>query len=288
VSPLDLPTVTRRNLPTPAGPIAVLDVGRPDGDATPALLLPGFTGSKEDFAMILPPLAAAGRRVVAIDQRGQYESAGPDDPAAYTIEALATEVHTVLAELSRADRRPVHLLGHSFGGLVARAATIAEPAAVASLTLLGSGPSAIDGTRKERLQAIRPLLTRSGMSAVYEAMERLAESVDGRPPLPPALREFLRRRFLASSEIGLQVMGEALLTEPDRIDGLRETQVPVLVTHGVGDDAWPPAVQAEMARRLGARHEVIPAALHSPAVENPAATARVIGEFWTAVDAGRS
>ena len=42
----------------------------------PALLIPGFTGSKEDFLPVLQPLASAGRRVVAIDMRGQYQSPG--------------------------------------------------------------------------------------------------------------------------------------------------------------------------------------------------------------------
>ena len=44
------------------------------------MLIPGFTGSKEDFLPILEPLAAAGRTVYAVDQRGQYQSphaAGP-------------------------------------------------------------------------------------------------------------------------------------------------------------------------------------------------------------------
>ena len=40
----------------------------------PALLIPGYTGSKENFLPVLEPLAAAGRTVVAIDLRGQYQS----------------------------------------------------------------------------------------------------------------------------------------------------------------------------------------------------------------------
>ncbi|OMQ16391.1 alpha/beta hydrolase, partial [Modestobacter sp. VKM Ac-2676] len=38
-------------------------------------------------------------------------------------------------------------------------------------------------------------------------------------------------------------------------------------------------LQAEMAERLGARHEVIPQAVHSPAIENPARTLAVLLDF---------
>jgi pimeloyl-ACP methyl ester carboxylesterase len=90
----------------------------------------------------------------------------------------------------------------------------------------------------------------------------------------------LRTRFLATDPVALQVTGRALRTVEDRTDELSQTGVPMLVLHGVSDDAWPPALQADMARRLGAAHTVIPAAAHSPAVENPAATVRALLDFW--------
>ena len=81
------PIVRRRSL---AGTIAALEALPPDGPVgPPVVLVPGYTGTKEDFAAVLPPLAAAGRHLVAIDQRGQFESAGPDSPDAYTVDALA-------------------------------------------------------------------------------------------------------------------------------------------------------------------------------------------------------
>src|SRR2546428_2518034 len=94
VSQLDLLAAIRRDFAIPSGPIAALDIGPVTGTAPrhPALLVPGFTGSKEDFAPILLALAAAGHRAVSIDQRGQYESRGPDDPSAYSLDALATDL----------------------------------------------------------------------------------------------------------------------------------------------------------------------------------------------------
>ena len=61
----------RVTVPGRAGPLAALDTGTA-AEGT-VLLLAGFTGSKEDFAPLLAPIAAAGLRAVAIDQRGQYE-----------------------------------------------------------------------------------------------------------------------------------------------------------------------------------------------------------------------
>jgi pimeloyl-ACP methyl ester carboxylesterase len=279
-----LPPIVRRDLDTPAGPIALLESGAQPATASPVLLVPGYTGSKEDFIGVLLPVAAAGHRVVAMDQRGQFESPGPDDPAAYTVDALAADVRAVLTDLAGAEGRPVHLLGHSFGGLVVRAAAVADPATVASVVLLCSGPAAIGGNRKARMEALAPLLAAGGMPAVYEQMERLAAGDSRAAAAPPELTAFLRRRFLASSPVGLATMGDALLGEPDRVAPLRDTGLPVLVAHGVDDDAWPPSAQQEMAGRLGARYAVIPDAAHSPAAERPDATARLLLEFWASVE----
>lgn len=268
-----------RRLDTPSGPLALLDTGPVTGARAvgTVLFVPGYTGSKEDFLPLLDPLAEAGWRAVALDQRGQFESPGVDDPNAYTTVALARDVLTVVAELGA----PVHLVGHSFGGLVARAAVIAAPSSFASLVLLCSGPSAIRGARQQRMEVLRPLLAQGGMAAVYEGMEKLAAGDPKWTNAPQELREFLRRRFLTSSPVGLQAMGEALTSEPDRVEELRSTGVPVLVAYGAGDDAWPPATQAHMAERLGARCAVIPGAAHSPAIENPGELLRVLLGFWT-------
>ena len=78
-------------------------------------------------------------------------------------------------------------------------------------------------------------------------------------------------------------MGDALINEPDRVDELVATGRPMLVICGVDDDAWTPAVQAQMATRLGAPYVEVPDAAHSPAVENPAFTAEAFVAFWRSV-----
>jgi pimeloyl-ACP methyl ester carboxylesterase len=144
---------TRLTLDRPAGPIAALAAGAPEAQVV--LLVPGFTGSKEDFAPILDPIAAAGLRAVAIDLPGQYESPGRGD---FSVEALSVDVRDVAASLAAR----VHLVGHSFGGFVARAAAISEPARFLSVTLMDSGPFGIDGGRRDRINLLRPVLILTG------------------------------------------------------------------------------------------------------------------------------
>jgi len=254
------------------GDLAYLSVPTASGAARgTAVFVPGYTGSKEDFAQLAALVTGAGYGFVAIDQRGQYESVGPDDESAYTVASLSAELLAFLAALGAG---PVHLVGHSFGGLVARAAVIASPGVAASLTLLGSGPAGLSGPRVDRMTALEPLLDVHGIEAVCDAVLAAA------PVSDPEVAAFLRRRFVASSVTALRAMGRAVRDEPDRVGELRATGVPVYVACGEGDDAWPPAVQREMAARLGAPFDVIPGALHSPAAEAPEETARVLASFW--------
>ena len=276
-SPPAVGATTRVTFDIVGGPIAALQTGPDDGE--PVLLVPGFTGSKEDFGAILGPLADAGYRATAIDMRGQYESPGHADAGAYTVTALAADLRAVAAQLSG----PVHLVGHSFGGLVARCALIDEPAAFASVVLLDSGPAGLDGGRRARMDLLRPVLADHGIAAVYDAMEALSGAEPGYVAHPAEIAQFLRHRFLAGDPTMLLGMGEALINEPDRVDELVATDRPILVICGVDDDAWTPAVQAQMATRLGAPYVEVPDAAHSPAVENPAFTAEAFVTFWRSV-----
>jgi len=273
--PVALPdSVEAARTSTPRGDFATL-IARPNGVPCGLyLLVPGFTGSKEDFSPLLPLLADAGWLAVSYDQRGQYESrAGAD--ADYSLDALAADV------LSLTDAfgvpRPCRLLGHSFGGLVAQTAVLTDPGAWDELVLLCTGPAAFTGARKRAdLGTLAAVLGEHPLELVHEMRESHARR-RGEAAGPSAdVAAFLRERFVANSATSLRTFVDHLLGSPDRIDALAATGVPTTVIRGVDDDAWPFEVQEDMARRLGTQVCVVPDAGHSPAVENPAALAAVL------------
>ncbi|MFI2610830.1 alpha/beta fold hydrolase [Kitasatospora sp. NPDC018619] len=251
-----------------------------------ALLVPGFTGSKEDFIGLLEPLAAAGYRVTAVDQRGQYQTGGPDDPAAYGVGALGADVRALTAALA-AEGAPLHLVGHSFGGQVVREAVLAAasegPLPWRSLTLVSTGPGAIDPAEAARTELLLDALRELDLERIWQLMRQLeARGGQPRPPLEPAVERFLHRRWLANVPRALSVTGRHLVTAPDRVAELAAATagLPLLVLSGVRDHAWPVPEQTAMAERLGARRVVVPDAGHSPNAEQPAATAGALAAFW--------
>ncbi|MEV7397190.1 alpha/beta hydrolase [Aeromicrobium sp. NPDC092404] len=253
------PGVESVTLETARGGFAA-HTARTDGAVGHVLLIPGWTGSKEDFTAFLPLLAAAGFDATTYDQRGQYETpGGPDDD--YSLAGFAADALAVRAAATGAARS--HLLGHSFGGLVAQQAIIDEPSAWHSVSLLCSGPGALGETPGR--PPLTPLV--EALSAVPLAQIRRAMPKD--PSLPPEIAEFLDTRFTSNAPASLRAMTRLLIDAPDAIDDVAATGLPAWVGRGADDDAWPHAVQESMARRLGTQIHVVPESAHSPAVENP-------------------
>lgn len=275
----------RADLPGRYGPIAAVLARAPAaGRPSPTVLLvPGYTGSKEDFAPLLDPITDAGLDAIAIDLPGQYESGGPDDESAYLPAALGMVIAELIGKLT-AEGNQVILLGHSYGGLVARGAVLAG-APVAGLTLMGSGPAELpDGVRRQTLELGEPTMRQHGI----EATQRLREQFDAmNPPRPgasPELTALLRARFVRSRPAALLGMARALRSEPDLVSSLtRALQtrgIPCLVACGEGDDTWSVAAQRDMADRLDADFAVIPNAAHSPNTENPADLLATLIPTW--------
>jgi pimeloyl-ACP methyl ester carboxylesterase len=291
---LTLPASVRSvRLDTARGGFAVLR-GRPQAGPArgTALLLPGFTGSKEDFIGMLDPLTQAGFQVLAIDQRGQFETGGPDDEAAYSLPELALDLRAVTGALGGGEvggAGPVHLLGHSFGGYVVREAVLEAAAGEArlpwdSLTLMSTGPGAVcaaEAGRAELLVSVLPPVME--LEAVWQAMKELERASGAAPVADPQVAEFLHRRWLANVPAALRVTGRQLTVEPDRVDQLAKAGLPTLVLSGEQDYAWPVPEQALMAQRLDARQVTVAGAGHSPNAERPAATAAALAEFWLSV-----
>ncbi|MFD4989058.1 alpha/beta fold hydrolase [Streptomyces sp. NPDC058374] len=269
-------------LVTGRGEFAVLDA-RPAGVARgTALLVPGYTGSKEDFIALLEPLAEAGFRVVAVDGRGQYETPGPDDEGAYARPELALDLLAQAAAVRGRGR--VHLLGHSLGGQIARAAVLRDAEPFCSLTLLSSGPAEVSEEQQQRITLLTAAMAAMEMGQVWDAIQALATPEDLAEPDEDEVRAeaALRARWLKHSPAQLTATGRQLRTEPDLVAELAACGVPTQVVSGERDDTWPVELMDDMARRLATERVVIPGAEHSPNTDNPGETARALAGFWNA------
>ncbi|WP_137231832.1 alpha/beta hydrolase [Streptomyces sp. BPSDS2] len=275
------PCARARVLRTERGDFAVLDaVPRTPARAT-ALLLPGYTGSKEDFIALLEPLTDAGYRVVAVDGRGQYESQGTDCQESYAQGELARDVLAQAAALDEVGDGELHLLGHSLGGQIARAAVLLDAAPFRSLTLMSSGPAEVVAAQRDKVKMLSDALSVLSMDEVWQAMQALdppqdADTGDGAD---------LRRRWLAHHPAQLIATGAQLAAEPDRVDELAAVGLPVHVLSGERDDVWPVELFDSMARRLGARRTTIAGAEHSPNTARPQETAKALAAFWDGLPA---
>jgi pimeloyl-ACP methyl ester carboxylesterase len=299
---LELPAGVRpTTIRTSRGSFAALQAVPVSGvrERESALLVPGYTGSKEDFLAILGQLADHGRQVVAIDMRGQFETPGADD---YSPLALAADIAAVIQATGAR-----HLLGHSYGGLVTREALLSTRAQddVGSFTLMSSGPAALTGPRADELRVMLATLDvaraslpgaslpdsslpdraalRAGIIGIWRDYLEPQAVADG---VPGPIVAFLAKRMHSNDPHGLVHMARHLLSAPDRTSELaRLDRIGMLVIYGEDDNSWSPAAQEEMARRLGARRICIPEASHSPAVEAPATTAIALTQFWDAAEA---
>jgi pimeloyl-ACP methyl ester carboxylesterase len=289
---LDLPDEVRRTtIRTSRGSFAALEAGPASGvcEREAALLVPGYTGSKEDFLAVLGQLAGGGRRVFAIDMRGQFETPGAPDHDGYSAFALGSDI-TALLRATGAK----HLLGHSYGGLIAREAVLASAGGeLASVTLMSTGPAALTGPRADELRSMLEILgarddlpaqavLQAGVSDIWQTYLEPQAVAAG---VPGPIVAFLAKRMLSNDPNGLVLMARHLLTAEDRTAELaRLRDLEILVIYGEDDNSWSPDAQEEMAARLGARRVCIPGAVHSPAVEAPATTAGTLTQFWNAAE----
>lgn len=284
----DFPSVPAfGHLPTPDGVDVVgidLPVGRltayrvvPSGPSKGVVLIvPGYTGSKEDWRTFMPLLREAGWTAVAITRRGQADSSRASGPEGYTLDEEAADVVRVAALLD--DGAPVHLIGHSLGGVIVREAAIASPSSFRDVVQFCSGPHGWPYRKVAELTILHD--TGGNLRQLFDSTNPLwAYRPDDELPDDP---RFVRDRFDAHDPASVVAGGHILEDHTDSSAELRATGLPVLVTHGEWDGAWPIPWQRQMAEDTGASYEVIPASYHGPQVENPAATLETFDRFLTA------
>ncbi|WP_327153459.1 alpha/beta fold hydrolase [Nocardia sp. Root136] len=262
-----------------AGALAGWEVNPPLG--TPNLgtvvLVPGFTGSKEDFELMLPLLAAAGYRAIAYDQRGQWQSEGPDDIAGYTMADFVADLRGVVDQVS--PDAPVHLVGHSFGGYVSRVSLVDEPTRFRSLTLLASGPSSVEDIKFSPPQLVAQVVESAGQEFLWQQMSDAMDAAGQTPS--PERAEFLHNRLVQTKKANILGILKCMETPPLADPAaLRDAGVPLLIAYGDTNDLWDPEVHENFARRLRAETAVYPGIGHVPNEDVPAQVAADLVNFW--------
>ncbi|WP_078630272.1 alpha/beta fold hydrolase [Streptomyces roseochromogenus] len=264
-------------LRTERGIFAALEVA-PDEHAPPAgttaLLVPGFMGSKEDFLPLLSHLSEGGVRVLAVDNRGQYETGSASPKPAYSRDDLASDLVAIAKQVNAG---PVHLVGHSYGGLLARAAVLAtqgDPTLWASVTFMNFGPASVSTWQQERLQTLLSVVDSMPLADMWPFV-RNEEAYT-----PPDVESFMEQRWLSNSPQQLAAAAKQMLNETDETSRLARLSIPKSVISGTPDETWAPEGVEQMARELGARFIRIEGGGHSPNVHRPTETASALLDFW--------
>lgn len=141
----------------------------PEAGAPTILGLHGGPGASHDYLLPLADLVARGYRLVLFDQLSCGRSELVEDTTLFTIEHHLLEVEQVRASL---ELGRVHLLGSSYGGLLAIAYALSHPENLRSLVTVG-GLASVPLTMAEmnRLRAALPAEVRATLDRCEAAGE---------------------------------------------------------------------------------------------------------------------
>jgi pimeloyl-ACP methyl ester carboxylesterase len=102
-------------------------------DGPVVVLLHGFPEFWYGWHRQIEPLAAAGFRVIAPDQRGYNRSSKPDGASSYALTELVSDVIAIADQLGQ---EKIFLAGHDWGAAVAWSAALLHPQRIAKLIIL--------------------------------------------------------------------------------------------------------------------------------------------------------
>ena len=266
------------------------------GSGTPLLLLHGGPGASSHY---LEPLSVLGneRLVFFYDQLGCGRSDRPSNTNLWRVERFVEELKAVRQALGL---RRLHILGHSWGAMLAAEYMFTRPRGVESL-VLGSGAFNMARAVRDVNQLVaelppdvreklhRNITNHTADSAEYQE----AEAVYSRrhmlrtEPAPPDLldmdKDFGHEVHQTMSGNGLlEVTG--VLKDFDCTPRLHELRLPVLFTAGQYDDSTPAQNAWYQGFVPGARLEIIENAGHLTTLDNPKRSAEVVRKFLRSVE----
>jgi proline iminopeptidase len=280
-------------LPVPDGRVWYKVSG--GGSGTPVILLHGGPGYSSFY---LKPFEALGddRTVVRYDQLGAGKSDRITDTTLFTIAHFVRELDSLRAHLGYTK---VHLLGHSWGTILALEYYRVHPEHVASLTLASA---ALDIPAWER--NARRLVGTLSDSAQRAIRTREAQRRFDAPDYQAALGEFYgkyvwRQPVQADLDSLMNTVNESIynymqgpseftitgtLRSYDGTPLLKEITVPTLYTVGEFDEADPPTIKRFAKMTPGAQVVVFPGAAHLTPWDARDESIRTEREFLRAAD----
>lgn len=268
----------------PAADVAGIHVERAGQAGTRVLLLHGIGGSADSFAAQTPVLARR-HRVLAWDAPGYARSADPDGPpgmSGYAAAAAALLAADGLTADGLADRLPkagpAHVVGVSWGGVIATRLALEHPEAVRSVVLA-------DSTRGSgRTAATRAAMRERPRTLDRDGAEKFAAERGPRLVSPAAPRD-LTGRVAATMAASIRLPGYGYAAESmaetshDRL--LSSLAVPVLVVAGRQDTVTGVREGSALAAAIpGARFRIIENAGHLANQEQPDRFNSIVEDFW--------
>jgi L-proline amide hydrolase len=269
--------------------------GDPDGDA-PLLALHGGPGSTHNYFGPLENLAPE-RAVVLYDQIGCGNSDRPSD-IEWSVDVFREEVATVRDQLGL---ERIHLLGTSWGGMLAQEHVHSGAQGIVSLVLSSTLANlALWNEEQLRLRAALPadvieVLDRHEQAGTYDnpeydkAMEAYFDRHFYRGPQPRAELEAMAAQKAIDVYRAMQGPNEWTTTGAlkgwDTRDRLQEIDVPTLVVRG-RFDMCTDAIAAELVNGIrGAREVVLEHSSHTPVLEETDRYLEVVGSFLADAEA---
>ena len=265
----------------------------------PLLCLHGGPGATHDYLEPLEAMASTGRRVVFYDQLGNGNSDHPHNPSMWTVELFVEELGAIRHALGLAR---VHLLGQSWGGMLAMEYALTQPEGLASLVIADS-PASMQQWVEEanRLRSELPpeiqqtLLKHEAAGTTADPAYETAMLVYYRrhvcrlDPWPACVNRAFEK--LAQNPEVYQTMNGpsefhviGTLKDWNIIDRLGEIHVPTLVISGRYDEATPAIAETVHRGIPGSRWVIFEHSSHMPHVEETERYLQVLDEFLNRVE----
>jgi pimeloyl-ACP methyl ester carboxylesterase len=261
-------------------PIAWIDRMAVDvrGEGDPIVFIHGLGGSMNAWTPLLPAL---GRwRCV----RPELPGAGRSSKAYALGEAtphrgqLSAEVHAqaVLRVCEALGIARAHVVGHSFGTIIAQHLAALEPSRVRSLALFGAMAEPVPAMR-DNMRARAATAREQGMFDIAEAISTAALSASSRESMPLTVA-YVRDSISAQDPEGFA--RNCLALAEARAARLELIRCPVLVVNGDEDVVTPLSGARQLADRLAdARVEVLGRCGHWPTLERIPESQRLLRDF---------